>query len=43
MTPQRHFYFSFPEEMDGLVDFLLVCGLLLGIGLLKNLIYKILV
>jgi len=31
LTSQRHFSFLFPEEMDGLIDFIFVRSLLLGI------------
>jgi len=31
MTLQRYFSFSFPEKMDGLIDFLFVRSLFLGI------------
>jgi len=36
MTSQRHFSFTFPKEMDGLIDFLFVSSLFLGIGPSKN-------
>jgi len=36
MASQRHFSFSFPEEMDGLIDFLFVRSLFLGIRPSKN-------
>jgi len=36
MTPQRHFSFSFPEEMNGLIDFLFVRSLFLDIRPFKS-------
>jgi len=36
MTTQRHFSISFPEEMEGLIDFLFVRSSFLGIQLSKN-------
>jgi len=36
MTSQRYFLFSFPEEMDGLLDFLFVLSLFLGIQPSRN-------
>jgi len=36
MTPQRHFSFSFPEEMDDFIDFLFVRCLFLDILPSKN-------
>jgi len=31
MTSQRHFFFSFPEEMDGSIDFIFVRSLFFGL------------
>jgi len=39
MTSQRHFSFSFPEEMDGLIDFLFVRSFFLGLQKYQNLFY----
>jgi len=36
MTSQRHFSNSFPEEMDGFIDFIFVHSLFLDIGPSKN-------
>jgi len=36
MTSQRHFSFSFPEEMDGLIDFLFVPSCFSGLQPSKN-------
>jgi len=41
MTSQQHFSFSFPKEMDGLIDFLFVSSLFLGIRPSKNIKKKI--
>jgi len=35
MTSQRHYSFSIPEELDGLIDFVFVRSLFLGIPPLK--------
>jgi len=40
MTSQCHFSFSFPEQMDGWIDFLSVRSLFLDIETSKNLILK---